>query len=244
MTESFLSYINSIAIFFSVVFGANYALKNKGILCLQVLSIQMFVVALFLLICIFIQPDKLIHYPYLFRIASPLIYILAPIAFLFNYYFIRPEKRFNYWFLLLFVPFLFQIAENTKFYLEPLDVKIREIEHYLKNNNHLYHSSNYCWINPMVHAYIKIFEYMLFGVFMAIDIYLFSKGKLKLQPKNNKIVTTWLVGIFIFRLISVFYLAYEYIFKFNPSSSTNGIEIILSLDIILSFFTFYSIPLY
>lgn len=236
LLDSFLSYLNSIAIFFSVVFGANYAIKNKGILCLKILSIQMFIVALFLLICIYIQPDKLIYHPYLFRMASPIIYTLAPIAFLFNYYFIRPEKRFNYWFLLLFVPLLFQIAENTKFYLEPLAIKIQEIENYLKFNNHLYHSSKYVWINPMVHAYIKIFEYLLFGVFMGRDIYLFTNGKLKLQPKNNVIVRNWLIGIFLFRLFSVFYLAYEYVFKFNPSSSTNGIEIILSLDIIFVIF--------
>ncbi len=230
--DPFSDYLNTLTIFFSFTFGIQFALKNHGVLCLKIISIQFFLIAFLLIAVIFLNPTLLYKYPHFFRVASPLVYTLSPTAFLFHYYFLRPEKRFNYYFLLIYLPFIIQIEENFKFYLLPAEFKLKEIQLFFQNRNFFYHSSQYVWFPPMVHTYLKIIQYIVFGFFMGLDIYLFSSGQLSIKPMKGSLVKAWLIGNFLFRLCTILFLIYAYIFHFSPSSSTNGIEFVLILEVI------------
>lgn len=232
MGANFQAYLHTITIFFSLVFGLQFAIKNQGVLCLKIISIHLFLIAFLLIAFIFLKPTLLVQYPHLFRVASPLIYTLTPTAFLFHFYFLRPERRFNFWFILLYIPFFIQIAENFKFYLLPADLKLKEIQLYFQNRDYFFHSSQYVWFPSMWHSYAKIIQYIVFGFFMGYDIYLFRSGKLTIKPQKGTLVNSWLLGNFIFRLCSIGFLVYVYIINFKPSTSTNGIEFALVFEVI------------
>ncbi len=232
MGTSLQENLSSIIIFFSIVFGLHYALKNQGVLCLKIISVQLLLIAALLTAFLFLKPELLYQYPHLFRIVSPLIYTLTPTAFLFHYYFLRPEKRFNFWFVLLYIPFFIQIAENSKFYFLPADLKLKEIQLYFQNRDYFYHSSQYVWFPSMWHSYLKILQYIVFGGLMGYDIYLFQSCKLQLKPQKESVVKGWLYGNFFFRLCTIAFLIYVYIFNFQPSNSTNGIQFALVLEVI------------
>lgn len=232
METSIQEYLNTIIIFFSLAFGLQYAFRNKGVLCLKIISFQLLLISVLLIAFIFLKPELLVQYPHLFRVVSPLIYTLTPTAFLFHYYFLRPEKRFNYWYLLLYIPFLIQFFENFKFYLQPSDVKLKEIYMYFQNRDHFYYSSQYIWFPPMWHSYLKIIQYIIFGGFMGYDIYLYQAGKLTIKPQKGAMVQSWLLGNFLFRLCTIGFLIYVYVINFEPSSSTNGVEFVLVLEVI------------
>lgn len=225
-------YLSVITIFFSLVFGFQYAFQNKGVLCLKIISFQLILIAVLLSAFIFLKPALLIQYPHLFRVVSPLIYTLTPTAFLFHYYFLRPEKRFNFWFILLYIPFFIQIAENSKFYFLPADLKLKEIQLYFQNRDYFYHSSQYVWFPSMWHSYLKILQYIVFGGLMGHDIYLFQSGKLQLKPQKGSLVKGWLYGNFFFRLCTITFLIYAYIINFKPSISTDGVEFALALEVL------------
>lgn len=232
MGSNFQDYLSTITIFFSLVFGVQYAFRNKGVLCLKIIAIQLILIAILLTAFIFLKPSLLIQYPHLFRVASPLIYTLTPTAFLFHYYFLRPEKRFNFCFLLLYIPFCIQIAENFKFYLLPAELKLKEIQLYFQNRDYFYHSSQYVWFPSMWHSYLKILQYVIFGGLMGYDIYLYQSGKLQLKPQKGSLVQRWLYGNFFFRLCTIGFLIYVYIIHFKPTTTTNGVEFALVLEVI------------
>ncbi len=228
----FKEYLNALTIFFSFAFGLQFAFKNKGVLCLKIIAIQLILISFLLVAFIFLEPSLLLRYPHIFRVVSPLIYTLTPTAFLFHYYFLRPEKRFNYLFLLLYLPFLIQVAENFNFYLLPVELKLEEIRRYLASQDYFYHSSKYVWFPPMLHAYFKIFQYIIFGSLMAFDLYLYVHGKLTIKPKKGSLVKFWLFGNLLFRFCTISFLIYEYILHFEPKISTSGLGVSLVLEVI------------
>ena len=150
-------------IFFSFAYSAYFFVNGRRILSINLFATYFFTVALILFIFMFFQKDKLLIYPYFFRIISPLIYLLPPLGYLAYYYFFFPQKKFNKLFLLLLLPCLFQYFENLRFYMSDMDIKIREIKMYLETGNLFKYSPQFIWINPLIHVYLKVFMYFFFS---------------------------------------------------------------------------------
>jgi len=217
-------------IFFSFAYSAYFFVNGRRILSINLFATYFFTVALILFIFMFFQKDKLLIYPYFFRIISPLIYLLPPLGYLAYYYFFFPQKKFNKLFLLLLLPCLFQYFENLRFYMSDMDIKIREIKMYLETGNLFKYSPQFIWINPLIHVYLKVFMYFFFSILTILNTIKYLKGRLIYDPWKFKKFTYWVIGMLAFRVVANLFLLNNYILNYRPSTNTNGLEWLLSMD--------------
>ncbi len=86
-------------------------------LCLLSLTYLMFVTTL-------VESDAILKLPHFFRTASPVIYLIAPSAFLYVRAVLEEESRFRLIDGLHFLPALLHFFELVPFYLRPAEVKV------------------------------------------------------------------------------------------------------------------------
>ena len=235
------NYFYAFFIFLSIIFSLMLLLKSKGSIAYVILSLNFFIVSVILFLSKITGSESLINYPHLSRILSPLVYLIPPLIYLFHYYLLRPQEKFNYYFLLLSIPFLFQIAEFSSFYFSPIEDKIQEIQRINLRKDFLYYSPKYTWIKPIYHVRLKIVQYMFFWALIAKDLYKYFKGKFLIMPTKGSIISYWLIGIFILRFLSICYFFSSYLFHYVPRRQLNGLEFMLIADsIYLAIFLFFN----
>jgi len=217
-------------IFFAFIYSIYFFVKGRNILAIRFFSLHFFVIALILTLFIFFHRDNLLKYPYTFRTISPLIYLLPPLGYLSFLYFFFPNKQFNKLHFLFFIPFLFQLLENTQYYFASYEDKINEVKLYIQTGDLFYHSSKFVYLNPLYHVYFKVFLYFLFSSLTIKNLVKFLQGKLVFNPWKSKKITYWILGMIVLRSISNLFLLYRYIINYQPSISPTGLEWLLSID--------------
>jgi AraC-like DNA-binding protein len=78
-----------------------------------------------------IYSGKIIFFPHLMRVDSPIHYLFPPLGFFFVYSVFKPGFRFKWVYLLNFLPFLLNLAEFTPFYLKGAAFKIDYYNSYI-----------------------------------------------------------------------------------------------------------------
>jgi len=230
MISILYDYINTIIIFFSLVFGIKYLIQNEGLLALKILGIQLLINFIFLSLALFVNPVDLLKYPYLLGYLKPMVYIFPILTFLFHYYLLRPGEKFKPYFLLFFIPYLISMVENIPYFISSTDVKLDELKLILEKKDYFYRSAKFIWIAPLFHIYANIFIYMLTGIFLLKDFITLRAGRFFVSTKEHPFVSIWLFGILFFRLVTIVYTLYTFVFSYSPRLNYSGLELMIVGD--------------
>ncbi|MEY4384475.1 MAG: hypothetical protein RI995_2017 [Bacteroidota bacterium] len=169
MISILYDYLNTIIIFFSLVFSIKYLIQNEGLLALKILGIQLLINFIFLSLALFVNPVDLWKYPYLLGYLKPMVYIFPILTFFFHYYLLRPGEKFKSYFLLFFIPYLISMVENIPYFISSTEVKLEELKLILEKKDYFYRSAKFIWIAPIYHIYANILIYIFTGIFLLKD---------------------------------------------------------------------------
>lgn len=183
-------------------------------LCISSFAFLIFVTAM-------ISSGLIIKVPHLFRTASPVIYVVAPTAFLYVTSVLKEERSFKLLDSIHFLPALLHFLELIPFYIESAETKIRILEVVLANPdfsldlsvdtkmrilegvlaNPDYSLAFYKGILPLNwHAFIKNLLGLIYLGLQAFLIWDYTKEFTYLDPYQKKVIP-WLKWFTLVRVI-------------------------------------------
>lgn len=115
----FCSFVTSIVLFTQ----GRYQLHAN-----RLLSIMLFSIGWYGFMYILLQTRGLESVPVVFRLGSPLYYLVAPCAYLYVRSIILDESRFRKWDWLHFLPAIFHFAELIPFYLSDMETRRQAVQ--------------------------------------------------------------------------------------------------------------------
>lgn len=153
----------------------------------------------------FATNGRILEFPHLYLVASPIHFLSAPISFLFVYFMLFPARKFRAWHAILFLPFVLHAAELMPFYFGPIENKIREINQVLKYKSLVNYPGSITFFSSSVLTTIKVCLttcYAIVSFYLVINFIL----KHKAQYKSNRFVFSWLLSFVSLGLLSVFFI--------------------------------------
>ena len=212
-------YLFSIVSSLCVLFGLNFLFRKGNLIVAKILAIEFLLLGYMVVAAYFLMPVNIIETPYFFRTLAPLFYTIPPLNFLFLWYLLHPSARFKPVHLLFFIPFALQLIENTPFYLTDRATKIQEIKWMLSQGDFFAFSERFMWFDPIYHVYAKFLMYVLFYVAMVYFYVQFRREKQNRILFEKGIFHYWVIGILVFRLFTVIYIWYTFIYTDNGKAS-------------------------
>ena len=219
MSNTSSLYLFSIVSSLCLLFGLNFLFRKGKLVVAKILAIQFLILTYCMVAAYFLLPQNIIETPYFFRTLAPIFYTLPPLNFLFLFYLLYPKAKFKWIYLFFFLPFVLQLMENTPFYLSSKETKIEEIRWMLAQGDYFAYSRRFMWFDPIYHVYAKFSMYALFYLGMVYYYIRFRSSKQNeiLFQKSN--FHFWVMGILVFRMFTVVYIWYTFIYTNNGKSS-------------------------
>jgi AraC-like DNA-binding protein len=212
-------YLFSIISSLCVLFGLNFLFRKGNIVVAKILAIEFLLLGYMVVAAYFLMPVNIIDTPYFFRTLAPLFYTLPPLNFMFLWYLFHPSAKFKKSHLLFFLPFIFQVIENTPFYVSDKATKMAEVKWMLAQGDYFAFSERFMWFDPICHVYAKFVMYVLFYVAMVYFYVQFRSEKQNQILFQKGIFHYWVIGILVFRLCTVIYIWYTFIYTDNGKAS-------------------------
>ncbi len=212
-------YLFSIVSSLCVLFGLNFLFRRGNIVVAKILAIEFLLLGYMVVAAYFLMPVNIIETPYFFRTLAPLFYTVPPLNFMFIWYLFHPRATFKKLHLLFFLPFILQLIENTPFYLTDKATKIAEVKWMLMQGDYFAFSERFMWFDPICHVYAKFVMYVLFYVAMVYFYVQFRREKQNQILFEKGIFHYWVIGILVFRLFTVIYIWYTFIYTDNGKAS-------------------------
>lgn len=212
-------YLFSLVSSLCLLFGLNFLFRKGNLVVAKILAVQFLIMGYLVVAAYFLMPENIVVTPYFYRTSAPLFYLLPPLNFMFLWHLLHPHSKFKLIHVLFFLPFVLQIIENTPYYLSSRDVKVEEVKWMLAQGNYFAYSPRFLWFDPKYHVYAKLIMYLGFYVAM---LYFYLRFRFSQQNKGffqNAIFHFWIIGILVFRFITVFYIWYLFIYT-NIGKST------------------------
>ncbi len=228
----FFSLVSSLC----VLFGLNFLLRKGKLIVAKVLAVQFLLLAYLVVAAYFLLPENIIETPYFFRTLAPFFYVLPPLNFLFIWYLFHPNSKFKWAHLLLFLPFVLQTIENLPFYLSSKAVKIQEIKWMLSQGDYFAYSPQFMWFDPIIHIYVKLAMYVIFYIAIVYYYLLFRRDKQNQILFQRGMFHFWIIGILVFRLCTVFYIWYTFIFTGQGKFSFISTDYLLIAEFVFNLF--------
>lgn len=228
----FFSLVSSLC----VLFGLNFLLRKGKLIVAKVLAVQFLVLAYLVVAAYFLLPENIIETPYFFRTMAPLFYTLPPLNFLFIWYLFNPNAKFKWKYLLLFLPFVFQAIENLPFYLSSKATKIQEIKWMLTQGDYFAYSPQFMWFDPVIHIYAKLVIYVILYIAMVYYYLIFRRDKQNQILFQRGMFHFWIIGILVFRLCTVIYIWYTFIFTGEGKASFISTDYLLIAEFMFNLF--------
>lgn len=212
MASSVSIYLISLISSLCVLFGINFLVRPIKILAAQILGIQLLILGFLVIASFFILPENLLQNPHFFRVVAPFHYLLPPLNFLFFWYLLHPNEKFNKYYFLLFIPFVFQFLEYLPFYLTSKETKIEEINWMISQGNFFAFSTRFMWIDPNIHNLVKFIFGTVLCLGMVIFYLQFKKKKSYKKLFQQPLIHSWILGILVFRAGLIGYVFYLHAF--------------------------------
>jgi AraC-like DNA-binding protein len=212
-------YLFSIVSSLCVLFGLNFLFRKGNIVVAKILAIEFLLLGYMVVAAYFLMPVNIIETPYFFRTLAPLFYTVPPLNFMFLWYLFHPRATFKKSHLLFFFPFLLQLIENIPFYISDKATKIQEVKWMLSQGDYFAFSERFMWFDPICHVYAKFVMYVLFYVAMVYFYVQFRREKQNQILFQKGIFHYWVIGILVFRLCTVIYIWYTFIYTDNGKTS-------------------------
>ncbi|MHA8049692.1 helix-turn-helix domain-containing protein [Aquirufa sp. ROCK-SH2] len=196
---------------------------------------------LLILVSFWTNEDQFLLHPYLLKVSSPFVYLIFPLAYLFQEFVLFPEKKFKPIDLLHFLPFLLNLVELIPVYLSPTEIKLELIKEIIQKKSYLVESKYSIYlIKPAYHQFIRLTQYSIYSVLIGSSLYAYIKHVPEKQFKKNIILVSWLVGVFILKVFSIIVSVY---FVFSPHKNAivfNWQDLLKIVDhVVLAFILFY-----
>lgn len=202
----------------------------------KILAAQFLILAYLVVAAYYLMPENIIVTPYFYRTSAPLFYLLPPLNFMFMWYLLHPHAKFRYVHLVFFLPFIFQIIENTPYYLSSKEVKLDEVKWMLEQGNYFAYRPRFLWFDPMYHVYAKFTIYTVFYVAMVYFYLRFRLDKYYQVLFQKGIFHVWIIGILLFRFFTVFYIWYLFIYTDQGKSSFVTTDYLLIAEFVFHLF--------
>jgi AraC-like DNA-binding protein len=228
----FFSIISSLCL----LFGLNFLFRKGNLVVAKILAIQFLILAYLVVAAYFLLPQNIIDTPYFFRTFAPFFYVLPPLNFLFLWYLLHPNAKFKKVHLLLFLPFLLQLVENSPFYFSTKEVKIEEIKWMLAQGDYFAYSPRFMWFDPIYHVYAKLFMYFVFYVAMVYYYLVFKYDKKNQILFQKGIFHYWIIGILVFRFCTLFYIWYTFVYTDQGKTSFITTDYLLIAEFVFHLF--------
>lgn len=212
-------YLFSIVSSLCVLFGLNFLFRKGNLVVAKILAVEFLLLGYMVVAAYFLMPVNIIETPYFFRTLAPLFYTVPPLNFMFLWYLFHPRATFKKSHLLFFLPFVLQLMENLPFYLSDRATKIQEVKWMLAQGDYFAFSERFMWFDPICHVYAKFAMYVLFYVAMVYFYIQFRREKQNQVLFQKGIFHFWVIGILVFRLCTVIYIWYTFIYTDNGKAS-------------------------
>ena len=160
-----ISYFGGI---FGIVLSVVLLTKAKGAASVRISFASYLVTgSLMIILGAMIYSGKILYFPHLIRVDSPIHYLFPPIGFFFIYSVFKPGFKFRWIHLLNFLPFVFNLVEFTPFYLHDAAYKIAYYTTYVSTHG----SVAIPW-----HMFLKTVNAL---IYFCLQVYAFYKYRPK-----------------------------------------------------------------
>lgn len=184
------------------------------------------------------------YYIHFHKVQSPLHYLFAPLVYLFFVFALKPYRKFKWYDLIHFLPFLLHTLELLPFFFGPIENKFKDLELAKLAGS----MTNY----PSISGLLPIpFHITLKGVlslmYLFLEIFLMIRyvGKKKsLFYLNNQYLIKWLWLMLFFKILSSVFITLQVkgYFNVHDASIFMPSDVIIFLDVLVSFIIFLFYP--
>jgi AraC-like DNA-binding protein len=116
-----------------------------------------------------------------------------------------PQRKWQRWHTLLFIPFVLHTAELLPFYFGPLEDKVKQVELIMQSKSLIKFKSNVMYFSPQVMAILKV----IYTTLNAIASFLLVLHFIRKNSYKRSFVINWLLAYTSLSLLSiVFIIAY------------------------------------
>ena len=175
------------------IFGFNLIFR-KGILASKFLGLYFILFCARIILAYFATGGRLIEYPHLYLVGSPIHFLAPPVAFLFVYYMLHPHQKFIRWHVILFLPFFLHFMELIPFYLGPVEKKVSEINLVLRYKSLVNYPGTVTFFTPKVLSGLKVLFTVLYSVLSISIVFAFIQKNTHEFYQRNRFLLNWLVA--------------------------------------------------
>ncbi|MFM7019819.1 MAG: hypothetical protein ACKOXC_03365 [Aquirufa sp.] len=186
------------------LFGLHLITK-KGILASKFLGLYFLIFCVRIILAYFATGGRLIQYPHLYMIGSPIHFLAPPVAFLFVYFTLYPAQKCKIWHCLLFLPFVLHLAELLPFYFGPVENKLYEIKLVMKYKSLVNYPGTVTYFPPRILSFLKVSGSAIYAIASFVFVLMFIRK----NSYKRSFVLNWLLAYTSLSLLSiVFIIAY------------------------------------
>ncbi|MBP6054432.1 MAG: helix-turn-helix transcriptional regulator [Cytophagaceae bacterium] len=186
------------------LFGLHLITK-KGILASKFLGLYFLIFCFRIITAYFATGGRLIQYPQFCNLQSPIHFLAPPVGLLFVYFMLFPQRKWQRWHTLLFIPFVLHTAELLPFYFGPLENKVKQVELIMQSKSLIKFKSSVMYFSPQVMAILKV----IYTTLNAIASFLLVLHFIRKNSYKRSFVINWLLAYTSLSLLSiVFIIAY------------------------------------
>ena len=186
------------------LFGLHLITK-KGILAAKFLGLFFLIFCARIILAYFATGGRLIEYPHLYLIGSPIHFLAPPVAFSFVYFMLYPDQKCKIWHCLLLLPFALHLAELLPFYFGPVENKLREIELVIKYKSLVNYPGTVTYFPPKILSLLKVSGSTVYAIASFIMVLNFIR---KNSYKRSFVINWMLAYTSLSLLCVVFIIAY------------------------------------
>lgn len=185
-----------------------HLLTKKGLLASKFLGLYFLIFCLRIVMAYFVTGGRILEYPHVFMLVSPIHFLAGPVGFLFVYFMLYPKGKFRVWQGILFIPFVLHTLELLPYFFGPVEDKINEINLMLKYKSLIDFPGTVTFFSPKVLSFLKVAlstGYAIASFVLVISYIQKNRGLVKI----NRFLVNWLLCYTVLGLLSlVFVIAY------------------------------------
>lgn len=190
LVEFFYDFVVSTLV---AIFGLHLIFK-KGLLASKFLGLFFVIFFTRIILAYFATGGRIIEFPHLFYIGSPLHFLGPPVGFLFVYYMLYPRTPFIRWHAIFFLPFLLHLVELIPFYFAPVEVKMAEIQLVLKYKSLVNYPGNISFFSIKFLSFLKVVSGLGYAIASMVLVLIFINKSTKDFYQRNRFIVNWLLA--------------------------------------------------
>jgi len=215
------------------IIGINLTLK-KGIIATKFFGAEYLTLTWLIFVAYFTNDERMLAHPHFFRLSTPFVYLIYPLAFLFQEFMLNPERRFRNRDLVHFLPFALNFVELIPFYISSSEFKLAYIQEVIRQNAlHKIADNPYSWITMQTHQVLRLTQFSLYQVAIMIRLWLFLNGKSAQFFQANRLILSWLILSAVFKCITLVLLISLTFFPYLKPFSFHWFDMLKILDFII-----------